>query len=740
MADKMRTTFPIAVTFAEGEAPSSTKLSAIGSQAKSGLAIIERGIGDIWNQSGDSITSDYPLYITNLGRHMGAQRLLNARMVAPDMTGTTSISITQSVVEFHDKTEILLDFPPTAASDSTLATSMTSLGFTTRVATRDLIDSATEWAVDVTNGRVYLGSKLSNATTTVEYGVSSFPGDSPNESWNLIPNQAQDSWNGLKIVQISANKYWLVLPFRRPPTLETGTIPDKRPASSGNSAQIASPSIKRYWGPSSSGYSYTAGVSDSRLYRYSLPEIVLDMFDTPVAGQVIPNGLIHLWNVDTGTIVEGLTFRVPESPITFVGSQVPWVIQVEGATLDSAFSGLTSSDASEAHAHYQSEFALICAGQSVAAEIAWLRDELSGGSRSVGMQKRTAHSDLGGNNPAQQTRFPIATPPSFVEGDDHSQYLSRRGSTSTLSARRDVYNNGMLGDLLMSATNSAGGYQNLIGNSNKIWFNAVTSGVNLYADPFGLISNAGFFGDGNIEATGDLIAGDDLIVAGDFDLTGVHLNGVKFAANDSLTYDDGTNTYSLTADGSTNNSILELGAVNADDDITADNYNLNTTKTGHVNITICPSFWDDSPGPVFSQLSDLATGGAKGPHLTWLEGASFDEPELLWFPIPFLPVGCTVTSVRISGAFNHTSGGADTQWRVTLGNEDSGLVSSTVNSSSLGAADGNVQKSMSFSHSYSGNGLSVVLGLLNTNGGAGIQGEFRFTEIRVTFTYDTVNL
>jgi hypothetical protein len=613
MADKMRTTFPIAVSFAEGEAPTGTKLNAIGSQAKSGLAILERAIGDMWNQSGDPITSDYPLYITNLARHLGSQQSLNGRMPTPDMTGTTSIVVTQSVVEFHDKAEILLDFAPTAASDATLATSMTSLGFPTRVSTRALVDAPTEWAIDITNGRIYLGAPLSNATFTVDYGVSSFPGDSPNESaWNLIPSQSQDSWVGLKIVQISANKYWLVLPFRRPPTLEVGTTPDKRPSSSSNTALIASPSIKRYWGPSSAGYSYTAGVSDSRLYRYSLPQIVLDMFDSPIAGQVIPNGLIHLWNTDTDTIVEGLTFRIPESPITFVGSQVPWVIQVEGSTLDATFTGYTSAAASEAHAHYQGDFALICAGQSIATEISHLRDQLTGGSHSVGMQKRTAHSDLSDNNPAQQTRFPIATLPSFIEGDDHSQYLSRRGSTSTLSARRDVYNNGMLGDLLMSSTNSAGGYQNTLAASNRIWFGAVTSGLYLYGASGELLTNGGFVADGDGTFGGEGLFGGELTVGTDVTIGG-----------DILTVDN----------------ITITGEINI------------PSRDVRLNLPLTPSWYGIGPGISF------AIDPGNRLELEWTEAGGTEEKiDCIYFPIPYAPNLASITGVTLVGDFTVTDG------------------------------------------------------------------------------------
>lgn len=712
MADKMRTTFPIAVSFAEGEAPTGTKLNAIGSQAKSGLAILERAIGDMWNQSGDSITSDYPLYLTNLARTLGAQDLMSGKMPTPDMTGTTSIDITQSIIPFRNMTEILLDFAPTAVSDATLATSMTANGFTTRVATRDLIDSSLEWAVDITNGKIYLGAPLSNSASTIQYGVSTFPGDASNESaFNLIPNQIQDSWAGLKICQISANKYWIVLPFRRP--IESDDIPTKSPVSTGNTASIAAPSVKRYWGPVSAGYAYTAGVSDSRLYRYSLPQIVQDMFDSPVAGQVIPAGLLHLFDTDNKTIIEGLTFRIPESPITFVGSQVPWVIQVEGSTLDATFAAEVSSAASEAHADYHQDFAILCAGQSIADMVGNLRDELTFGSRSVGMQKRVAHSDLTGNNPAQGTRFPIAPPPSFLDGDDHSQYLSRRGSTSTLAARRDVYNNGMLGDLLMSAVDPAGGYQNENGFSNKIWFNAVTSGVNLFADSIGLISNAGFFANGNIETTDDLIAGTDLSVAG------------------LSTLNDLTVTGSVTTD-------LTVNA-----DVFADDYNRNAARILSLAVPPVPVWLDGAHDSEWIQLSN-ATGGSGQRFVYNGTGASTEEVAFV-FQIPYVPPHVTFTSITLLCSKVNLIDGTNSYLRASIGTAllDAGATidaATTVESSALDPVDfGDVTITLPLTASHSVGASTgeryVVLGFRHA-GGAAFEITLDIRVIRLTYTQD----
>ena len=89
--DKFRVTFPTRISFANGEQPTAKKLNAIADQAKNGLSILEKAIGDLWNQSGDSVTSDYPNRITNLARTLGDQALMNSRVPLPDFTGTTSV-------------------------------------------------------------------------------------------------------------------------------------------------------------------------------------------------------------------------------------------------------------------------------------------------------------------------------------------------------------------------------------------------------------------------------------------------------------------------------------------------------------------------------------------------------------------------------------------------------------------------------------------------------------------------
>lgn len=482
MSDKFRTTFVVPVSFAQGEQPTATKLNAVSTQARNGLAVLERAIGDMWNQSGDPVTAAYPNRVTNLARALGDQALLNSKLPLPDFTGTTSVRIRQPIAPHLGKSEIILDFKP--ENDSILTASVqllinnASASYTgPSVNTRDLVDTDTEWFVDTTKGTVHLGRALHITQTTqyIEYTVlaANFPSDSVNSSgFSVIPNQTQLDWKGLKISSISANKYFLTLPFRRPEATPLGL--SKIPAVTNNEAVIGTPGTIRYFGPTTAGYAFTAGISNARFYRYSLPEVAMGMFIAPTAGTTIPSGTLYLWDTVTNTIIDGVTFRIPDAPMALFAAQVPWVIQAEGATLDQVFSGFASSASSETAADYTlgARFALIGVGSSIAEAISQLRKELTEGDAALGPRRRPSHRDLTETQPAQGGRHATNFPPSFVDGDGHPHLLSRLGSraSATVAEHRDRFNNGILGDLLLLSTDPATNYQNLSAPSNYIYF------------------------------------------------------------------------------------------------------------------------------------------------------------------------------------------------------------------------------------------------------------------------------
>ena len=81
MADKFRKTIPLKITFTDGELPEPEKLSALSNQVRNGTDLLEKAMGDLWNQSGDADLNKYPLQIPNLARTLGEAKYMNPAWV-----------------------------------------------------------------------------------------------------------------------------------------------------------------------------------------------------------------------------------------------------------------------------------------------------------------------------------------------------------------------------------------------------------------------------------------------------------------------------------------------------------------------------------------------------------------------------------------------------------------------------------------------------------------------------------
>src|SRR5574343_1231291 len=80
MSDKLRTCFPVSVTFSDGELPTGAKLRGLSRQAKNSASIFEYAIGDLWNQSGDALVGQdttNAVMIPSLARYLGATKNTN---------------------------------------------------------------------------------------------------------------------------------------------------------------------------------------------------------------------------------------------------------------------------------------------------------------------------------------------------------------------------------------------------------------------------------------------------------------------------------------------------------------------------------------------------------------------------------------------------------------------------------------------------------------------------------------
>ncbi len=494
MTDKLRSTFPIAVTVGEGQQPTAVTINAISTQAKNGLGIVEKAVGDIWGQSGDALLATYPTQVANIARVLGRQYLGNAHFPKPDLDGGDVLVITQDIASQVGQPELVLHFKP-AAGDGTLVTSLAAgtANYTSPVA-RTSVDSDIEYFVDTSNAKIFLGSPWpADAPTTISYGVNQadLPSDNAGTGgFNVIPDPrtSTSDWKGLKFYKVSANKYLLFLPPRRPTSLAgEGNLPDV----SGNEA--TDEITLKYYFPSKAafealGSGVRTSMSKMHEYRYMLPEEIRGrLLDSSATGEQLPDNFLYLWDNDTNSIVQGVTFRVPEAgPTVYGGTVTPrarWVIQVTGANLDALLDSYDVADISlDDPDDYVSRFSLVTVGQSLAKSVDGLKTEALSHSHAAGQGSRILHSSLSVLHPDGSTNTSLfhlggssvlpKLGTTFFNGDDHGLYLARTGSG--IGNTRDRYNNGMLGDLLMLSTGSTSNYQNITSDSRKVRFGSVS--------------------------------------------------------------------------------------------------------------------------------------------------------------------------------------------------------------------------------------------------------------------------
>ena len=108
MSDKLKELTPILVSFEQGESPTPSKLESSFEQISNAMDIIERAIGDLWNQS--SISAGpldlNPDYIANLSRVIG-----NMSKINPKSLGGNSLSVVAEAVP-DDRKLFALDHAP----------------------------------------------------------------------------------------------------------------------------------------------------------------------------------------------------------------------------------------------------------------------------------------------------------------------------------------------------------------------------------------------------------------------------------------------------------------------------------------------------------------------------------------------------------------------------------------------------------------------------------------------------
>ncbi len=795
MTDKLRSTFPIAVTFGPGEQPTSTSLNILSNQTKVAFGLMEKAIGDLWGKSGDVTMDESPPQVANIARVLGRQYLGNSHFAKPDLDSGDIVRVVQNIVAQHGQTEIALDFIPVAAGGSMLYSSLADAGFDTVAGSRPGVDAANQFYVDTANAKVILGAPwpTTGGFDRIIYDVldSNLPADNGSGGgFNVIPDPRASNfeWHGLKFYKVPAttNTYLLYLPPRTPTTLAgQGHLPDSvgnRISIDVNGAATADVVGLKYYFTTQTGWAALdaaekLSLSTMHEYRYTLPsEIAARMLDSGSSGEQLPGGMLYLWDNDLDSIVDGVTFRVPEVsadpyPLATFSVRPRWVMQIQGATLDALLADYhtTASDVSGAEGlptsggDYKKRFSLVTVGESVAKSLDTLRTEALTHTHAAGMGDRVKHANLLLLSPSSAEALFGTQKLAGTQyaGDDHPLYLARTGTG--VGSDRDLYRNGMMGNLFLMSTNSNADYQNLTADSHKIVFGTV-SGPSI----------------GYESTTTSLnLIGNPLVTIGQGAAT-THLrlsnNKLEFGAVDDHLLFNGTVTYDLVANSSYLNSILRLGTLqathidvatltttgnviigNAGDsltvngtidatgdittgsDVQADRYLLNATKDIFINLPLVPAWHTEALG-VWQQLSSAGSWAGAKPAFNWLEVGVFDETEIFWFAIPWLPSGGSVVGARLTGTFDNSGGGTSTSFYFGLGNDSGYIGGSSVLTSALGAG-GFISIPGTFASPQTVNDGSMffVLGLKNTNVG-GSSGELGINRITIECEYNEIDL
>lgn len=463
MSDKFRRTYPLRITFGDGEQPTGAKLSAISEQTRNGLSLLEKAIGDPWNQSGDSILIDFPVWIPNLARQMGQNQFHNLALPPPD----EDFYFTESIgLKFIGKTSGHLLYKPKDPLDFLSASG--GLALLDRQTDENDVDRPGRWWVDPDTGRFRVYSALTG-TEKVTYMVS------PDDDWlindetvpGVIPDPGQAEFTACRI-STDGSSYFIHLPPRRPLTLSDRETPHAYPSLStpdevpDNEADVVpgggggQPGNDGYmmW---QNGTTAIAGV-DAAHYRYQLPKEIKDAIIASdlTAGDEIPQGILGLWDDTEKVWIEDIIFKIP------VSISERYVLEVSSETFD--FSTVVT--ASEAEANYSSTNLILVTCGSPSARMIWtlmnqmLKHQHHG---SGAMDAPTSHSHLDDANPPDNNyayhpdNYPTHLPawaPSNWAHDPHTSLLSRAGSSST--APRDQNNNAMLGHLILANSGESG--------------------------------------------------------------------------------------------------------------------------------------------------------------------------------------------------------------------------------------------------------------------------------------------
>jgi hypothetical protein len=483
MTDKLRSVASLVITMENGENPSAAKFNAISNQVRSATNVLEKAIGDLWNQSGDSLTVSYPLQIPNLARSLGQMKYMNPCLYPVD---EDFVYVDNVGAKYENQNEFYFQFKPKTLSSVSVNDSGGG-ALVTRVTNKSDVDGTGDYWVDSSNGKIISFNAISSSAE-VQYTVDS-------TDWNIrdytfpsvIPDPRQNDFTACR-VSTSGGKYYLHLPPRLPLLLDFDngafddwSLPDRYPSSSDLSdnydTAVAAVGSKKLW--------QSPGVNalEDAFYRYPLPKEIKDNLSSLNVGDSLPFGFLYLWDRTSGTIIADAVFRKTSDD---------WVFEIESAYID--FSGKVSG--SEVEQSYNgTNYSVIAVGSPVSRSFWTLTNAMMNHTHGNEgeFSSLMSHSNLLDLNPptsdysGHSSTYPTDVPawaPSRWSNDDHISLLSRAGSQGTVGGRnRDVNDNAMLGDFVLASTAAdSGNYLNILADSNRLYFGSVVAGPYLFFD------------------------------------------------------------------------------------------------------------------------------------------------------------------------------------------------------------------------------------------------------------------
>ncbi len=474
MSDKARRLFPIALTFAPGDIPSASKLTGLSTQTRSGFALVEKMLGDLWNQSGDAVLSPASniqlnsLYITNLARMIGDSANLNQLIPAVNST-IDEYTDTDVGLLYTDSTRGYVRLKPASGTTFAVAGGGVAVTGTMETSATD-VDGTGKWYVDE-EGAFYSYDAIPTGLR-ITYKPETTPDIDTTQKWNVIPDHSMwgGNYGGIKISYINDTDdsagYHIWLPPRLKVTTSSKSVrtgPEGPDDNVYNTTATPDSGDRLFWQDETADASLTNGVH----YRYNFPSSVISGY---AAGTTLPAGYIYIWDSEVGTIIEGCSFYIPTDT-----TQAPFKLKVTGEGLADAFgSGIVvtptatqfvTGDSTQIYTDYSSRFHIIVAGASITKNLLRLKTQFVNHShKNSEGGKPVSHGDLDNlvTPPwnAGTTHYPsamtgVSFQPSHWDNDDHPQYLHRGGSTGSAGTYRDPYDNAVF-DQLHVAHQTAG--------------------------------------------------------------------------------------------------------------------------------------------------------------------------------------------------------------------------------------------------------------------------------------------